>query len=122
LSGVIEKIQKRRFYPVPMSDGTTRHVMSLTGWHKVAMQDLKSPDAQLAFALGCCLVCENGERRFDREPDESPAAFALRLQDETTDLSFADISELVAAINKVTKTPNSEIIAKNSEPTDAPAS
>jgi hypothetical protein len=104
-----------------MADGSTRHVMPLIDWHKVAMQDLKSSDTQLAFALGCCLVRENGERRFERGPDESPAAFALRVQDETAELSFADISELVAAINKVTKTPDAEIVEKNSEATDVPA-
>lgn len=118
---VIDKIRKRRFYPVTLSDGSTRHVMSLTGWHKVAMQNLESPDSQLAFALGCCLVRENGERRFEREPDETPAAFALRVQDETAELSFADISELVTAINKVTKTPDAETLEKNLEPTAAPA-
>jgi hypothetical protein len=121
-TNLAEKLAKRRCFPVTMEDGSTRHVMPLLSWDKLAMNSLDAIDAKYGFAIGRCLVNENGGRCFERGAKESPAEFSMRVREETPELEYGDLVKLLEAINKVTNPPKAETLLGNSEPTGTPAS
>ena len=122
MSSVLDKIRRRRCYPVDLEHGETVHVRPLGGWDKLAINSLESPDEQLAYSIGRCLVNEDAERVMDRNADESAKEYIARVRLFTEDLSYADLAALATAISKVTKVPAAETLLKNSEPTITPDS
>lgn len=120
MTSVVDKIQKRRFFPVEL-DWITLHIRPMGAWERHDLRGLEYRD-QLVFAIGCCLVNEDRSRAFERQQNESVAEFVLRVRNATLDLSPDEVTLLTEAITKVTRPPPAETIAGNSEPTDAPAS
>lgn len=118
---VLAKIRKRNSYPVELSVGTV-HVRPLGYWEKASLSSINDPNARVQFIVGCCLVEADGSRAFAMSADETPAMFAGRVREATSDLDGDDISALADAVMKATKTPDMETVIKNSEPTDMPAS
>jgi hypothetical protein len=121
MKSIIERIQKRRKFPVLLDNGETLHVRPLGHWERGELKTLEGSD-QLVFTIGSCLVDENSGRVFERRKDEPLNEFIERVRETTTDLTSEDVDALVSAVSKVTQTPPAETALKKFDATDTPGS
>ena len=112
MSGVAEKIQKRRFYPVTI-DGETFHVRALSVADRRRIDAMSDVMQKSFFALGRGLCNEQGGELFPRENDEDDAGYATRIESLIPEIPTDTFNELGAAINRVGIVPRAEVIAKN---------
>jgi hypothetical protein len=121
MKSVLEKIQRRRFFPVEV-DGETVHLKSLGFQDALAIDSLADNGDKVLYALGCSLLEEDGVPAIKRGDGESVQQYVARVRELTVDMPPSIGKQLSEAITKITKTPSLDTIAKNSDPTDAPAS
>ena len=111
MSSVIQKLLKRRCYPVSIA-GEEMHLRMLTIGEGDVLDKLKDSEKTL-FAVGCSLVDADGKQQLPRQPDESYAAYAARLSMELADMGQDMLGELMSAILKLAKIPSPENLQKN---------
>jgi hypothetical protein len=103
-SSVIDRIQKRAFYPVKLVNGEEVHIRSLTRGQIRAVRLFANDEESVGFAIGCCLLEETGSPVFEIAEGESPKDFGKRVM-EAIDLP-ADIHDpLIEAIMKLSQAP-----------------
>lgn len=112
MSSVLQRLRKRRAYPVAIGDDTV-YVRALTTAEVDALLTFEGP-TQIAFTLGCALVNDAGEPEFPRQSGESFADFAKRVLPEFADLPQDVLSVLSQGIDRVSKPANSEALKKSS--------
>lgn len=112
MSQVIAKLRKRRFYPVDI-DGEKIHLRALLDSEHKEVESFTYETESFGFAIGCCLMNEDGTPVFTRVPDEDAKTFGARVLTEL-DLPDDTRSELSKAILKLqTGPPTIEALVKN---------
>lgn len=113
MTGVLDKLKKRRSYPVTI-DGETVNVRSLTIGELQRMESVEGDD-KAGFVLGCALLETDGQRSFIQGAEESDAEFGKRVLAASVDIPTDNLSALKDAINKLSNNiPPQETIRKNS--------
>lgn len=112
MSSVLQRLRKRRAYPVAIGEDTV-YVRALTTSEVEALLKFEGA-TQVAFTLGCALVNDAGEPEFPRQSGESFADFANRVLPEFSDLPQDVLSVLSQGIDRVSKPANSEALKKSS--------
>lgn len=112
MSSVLQRLRKRRAYPVSIGEDTV-YVRALTTAEVEALVKLEG-STQIAFTLGCALVNDAGEPEFPRQSGESFEAFANRVLPEFADLPQDVLTVLSQGIDKVSKPANAEALKKSS--------
>lgn len=76
--GLLEKIATRRNYPLTLAEGNTIQLCALT---IDEIERITAIPAELrnAFMLGSCLCEDDGRRAFEKQAEETDAAFAGRV-------------------------------------------
>lgn len=116
---IFDKLQKRAFYPFKMVNGETVHLCGLTFKQLRLLEPFKETDESNGYAIGCCLLNEDGSRAFMPEPGESPQDFGKRVLDKLNEgegLAFDLFEPIVEHILRITKEPTkhaAEAIIKN---------
>lgn len=109
---VIERLRKRRFYPITI-DGETVHVRALLSSELKELLTFKDEEESFGFAVGSSLLNEDGSTAFTRSSDESAKEFGARVL-TTLDLPTDTRAELSAKIVALSQGPkNAENLAKN---------
>jgi hypothetical protein len=113
MSGVLDRLKKKRGYPVVV-DGQTFHVRSLTIGEFKRYANVKD-DAKTGFVIGCALCCdENGDQEFPKlTPAESDVEWAARVLDELEDVPSENIRAISDGVAALSKTPSASAVAKN---------
>ena len=75
---VIDRLRKRRFYPVTI-DGETIHIRALLDSELALAEPFKYEQQSIGYAFGCALLNEDGSPVFTRETEESPQEFGDRV-------------------------------------------
>lgn len=93
MTSVRERIKRREKYPIDIGDGVTVYVRAMK--HSEAMEVVANVDTPEAtgFAIGCCLVEDDGTPVMTRIVGESFADFGSRVMSDL-DLS-TDIAGLI---------------------------
>jgi len=112
MTSLVERIQRRRFYPVPVA-GETFHVRALSIADRRRMDAIEDILDKSFFALGRGLCNGDGSEAFPRRPEEGDLDYARRMANELAEIPTDTFSELCAAINKIGIAPREEVIAKN---------
>lgn len=110
MSDVLNRIKKRRCYPVEVGGGTV-HVRSLTRGELDRMTALEK-DAKTDFVLGCVLVSSAGEPEFVPEEGESDVDFAKRIKAAVLDVDTETIAAITEAVGKIGKVTATEALEK----------
>lgn len=116
---IFDKLQKRAFYPFKMVNGETVHLCGLTFKQLRTLEPFKDTDESNGYAIGCCLLNEDGSRVFTQEPGESPQDFGQRVLtrlDDGDGFSFDLFNPIVERILKLSHRPSehaAEAIVKN---------
>jgi hypothetical protein len=113
---VLDRIQRRLKYPVELECGTV-YIRPLGYWDKAAVRTLSDVTDQVSYAVGRCLIEEDGTLVLEPGKDESAKEFALRVREISRYLSPKDIATLSEAITKITTAPPVEAVSKNSDAT-----
>lgn len=100
---VIDRLRKRRFYPVTI-DGEVVHIRAMLDSELKAVADFRDQDESVGFAFGCSLVNEDKSPVFTRLPEESPKQFGGRVLAEI-DLPSDTKAELTNKILKLSNGP-----------------
>jgi len=108
---MIEKLRKRRSYPVTIGEETV-HVRALTEGERTEVLPFKSEDSSFGFVIGCGLLNDAQEPEFVKAPGESPQDFGTRVLKEA-DLPTDTRTELATAILNLTSGPKREALVKN---------
>jgi hypothetical protein len=112
LSSVADRIRKRRFYPFTIA-GETVHLRGLTNSEHAEIEPFAMQDESTGFAIGCCLLNDDGSPVFTRSPDEPATQFGGRVLKEL-DLPDDTKSELTNKIISLAKgPPKLEEVIKN---------
>ena len=102
---VIDRLRKRRFYPVTI-DGETIHIRALLDSELKVVSEFQNEDESIGYAIGCSLVNEDQSAAFVRLGDESPKQFGARVLSEI-DLPSDTKAELTSKILKLSNGPPS---------------
>jgi hypothetical protein len=102
---VIDRLRKRRFYPVEI-DGEKIHIRAMLDSELKAVSDFRDQDESVGYAFGCSLVNEDSTAVFTRLTDESPQQFGARVLAEI-DLPSDTKAELTSKILKLSNGPPS---------------
>lgn len=109
---VIDRLQKRRFYPVEI-DGEKIHIRALLDSELKAVADFQNEDESIGFAIGCSLINEDKSAVFMRTAEESPKQFGARVLAEI-DLPSDTKAELTGKILRLSNgPPSAEDLKKN---------
>jgi len=106
---VLDKIKKRRFYPVDLGDGNIVNCRALTIGE---LRRLEALDKELKtpFVMGVALVDDKGATEFTKTGEESDVQFAERVREAIADVSTETISAISQAIGKIGKVPEVETV------------
>ena len=117
MSSVIERLRKRRYYPVQIGAETV-HVRALTipEIKAAAEIDATDPLAAVGYMIGCAVVDESGGPAVPKNDGESNIDYGNRVL-TTLDLPQDTLMELQAGIEKAGKVPAAKAIEKNLNPT-----
>ena len=111
MASVVERLRKRRFYPVPIN-GETVHVRALLQSELAESKPFQNEESSFGFVIGCGLLNEDGTPVCTRNADESAQAFGERVLAELN-LPNDTRTELSLAIIKLAKPPSHESLVKN---------
>lgn len=112
MSGVLNRLRKKRGYPVEI-EGETYHVRSLTLGELRRLEPLAA-ELKTGFVLGCALCSDaEGGQELPANDGEADAAWADRIGNELSDIPTQTIRELTESIAKVGTSPRVESIIKN---------
>ncbi len=119
MASVVERLRKRRFYPVTI-DGEIVHVRALLESESAEVKPFRDQDASFGFVIGCGLLNDDKSQAFARLTDEDAKTFGERV---LVDLNLPNDTriELAVAILKLAQPPSRESLIKNSERTTTPS-
>jgi hypothetical protein len=100
---MIERLKKRRCYPVPIGEDKVYCRALTIGELKTI--DTLSTELGLAFAIGCALVDDAGQPAIARQPTETHEAFAKRALECLTDVTADSLNAIQQAIKKLNDAP-----------------
>ena len=109
MATIAERLQKRRFYPVEIGDETV-HIRALLLSEKSRMMTFSNEPESYGFALGCCLLSDDGSPAFTQVAGEGDKDFGARVLAEL-DLPEDTTTEICGKIVMLAKGPPN--IAKN---------
>lgn len=111
MSTILDRIKKRRCYPVEIAGGTV-YVRALTRGELERVNKLPD-ELKTDFMIGCVLVEESGESVIPRNDGESDEEFCRRVAGHTADTDSETVSTILGAVSKIGKTPPAETLAGN---------
>lgn len=121
MATMLDRLRKRRCYPVALGNDEKVYCRSLTLGELQALEHLP-PDLTTPFAIGCALVDDVGQQEIPRmivadestgAPAETNEAFARRALAALTDVPSDSIRLISEAINKINTAPPVEDLVKN---------
>lgn len=112
MSTTIERLRKRRCYPVEI-DGEKIHIRALLTSEQSELMEIRDQDESFGYALGCALVNDDRSPVYTRVETESALQFGARVLTDI-DLPTDTRAELTDLILKLTAGPKSlETTVKN---------
>lgn len=115
MSKTLEKLLRRRCYPVKIGtgdDAPTVYIRALTLGEGAAVGNLDD-EARVYWTIGTALTEPDGSAAFPVEANEAPADYAKRMTGVLADLPNDTLAELMGAIIKLAKTPSQASLEKN---------
>ncbi len=100
---VIDKLRKRRFYPVVI-DGEAVHIRALLDSELKTVSDFQNEDESIGFAIGKSLINEDKSPVFEQIEGEEPKEFGKRVL-HAIDLPSDTKAELTSKILKLSNGP-----------------
>lgn len=118
--GVLEKIRKRRLYPVELPNGETIHIRSLR-FPELRRMAALAGEAKIGFVFGLALIEDDGSQVYEIGDGETDEAFGKRVAEAAEqDMDTQTLVAVKDAFEKLHKVPSVKVIAKNSEETSTP--
>ncbi len=114
-SEVIQHLRKRKRWPVEI-DGATVYVRALLESEHREVRKFDSEPESYGFAIGCCLLNDDGTTALSRNPGEEAKTFGARVLAEL-DLPLDTRAQLCDRIVRLAQVPPVETIVKNSNGT-----
>ncbi len=109
MSSILDRIKKRRCYPVPGLDVWVR-AMTRGELERAA----KLPDdLKTDFMLACVLVDEQGQPAISATAGESDEDLCRRVAAHTAETDSQTINEILSAVGRIGKPPSVETLAGN---------
>lgn len=100
---VIDRLRKRRKYPVEI-DGDTVHIRALLESELKIASDFRDDDESIGYAIGCAVLNDDGSQVFVMESAESSKQFGARVLAEL-DMPSDTKAELTTKILKLSQGP-----------------
>lgn len=112
MASVIDKLKKRRSYPITI-DGETFHIRAMTLGEMKRMESIDQEKA-VGFMLGSALVEPDTTRSFPQAEGETDEAFADRVAETLADTPSDTIRAIGDRVQKLNHSmPSQESLAKN---------
>lgn len=112
MSGVLDRLKKKRGYPVDI-DGETYYVRSLTVGELKRLEAVP-PAQKTGFVVGCALCTEaSGIAEFPQSDSESDVDWSNRVMEAISEVPTETIRALSDGVANISKTPKVETVAKN---------
>ena len=113
---IIERINKRAFYPLRLVNGETIHLRAVRNEHREAVQDFKDKEESVGYLIGMAVVSDNGDSEFVQSKEESASAFGERVLGLISEIGPDVREQIVKKIFQISNEPSSvqmEAIVKN---------
>jgi hypothetical protein len=113
---IIERINKRAFYPLKMVNGETIHLRAVRHEHREAVQDFKDKEESVGYLIGMAVVSDGGEPEFTKSADESAVDFGARVLALISEIGPDVREQIIKKIFQISNEPSSvqmEAIIKN---------
>lgn len=112
MSGVLDRLRKKRGFPVEI-DGETYFVRSPTIGELKRLESLEAND-KTGFLMGCALCVDaGGLPEFPKDDGETDPAWASRVLDSLSDVPTQTIRALSDGVAALNKAPKLEGVLKN---------
>ena len=114
MSSVMDRLRKRRHFPVKLDEESTVYVRPMTQG-EIWRMDAFNSDSRLmnGFCLACAVVDDAGQALCARNEGESDQDFAARGAEFFADIPTDTLSTLIEGIRDADKVPSVEKLAKN---------
>lgn len=103
MPSIIDRLKKRRCYPIPIGDDRI-HLRALT-IDELKTVDTLPPELAVPFAIGSALVTDAGQSELPRLPEEPSQAYAERIVDSLKDTPLDTINAIRDGIKKLNSEP-----------------
>lgn len=113
---IIDRINKRAFYPLKMVNGETIHLRAVRNEHREAVQEFKDKEESVGYMIGVAVVSDGGEPEFTKGPDESAFDFGARVLSLISEIGPDVREQIIKKIFQISNEPSSvqmEAIVKN---------
>ncbi len=110
MSKLIERIQKRKKWPVKLGEDTI-YIRALVKREQREAQEVSDPILRGYFIFGCILLEDDGSMTFTRAAGESPTDFAARVGEVMDSVPEDSQAAIANALTKAQTVPES--LAKN---------
>lgn len=112
MSGVLNRLKRKRGFPVVIDD-ETYYVRSPT-IGELRRLDAIPTDLKTGFLVGCTLCCgQDGSQESPQQDGESDEQWASRVMAELSDVPTETIRALSQGVASIGKIPSSESVVKN---------
>ena len=113
---IIERINKRAFYPLKMVNGETIHLRAVKNDKLTAARAFHEKEESVGYLIGLAAVSDAGQPEFEQRPDESDVEFGARILGLIADMGPDVREQIIKKIFQISNEPSSvqmEAIVKN---------
>jgi hypothetical protein len=113
---IIERINKRAFYPLRLVNGETIHLRAVRNEHRQAVQDFKDKEESVGYMIGMAVVSDGGEPEFTKSTGESAFEFGSRVLGLISEIGPDVREQIITKIFQISNEPSSvqmEAVIKN---------
>lgn len=113
---IIERINKRAFYPLKMVNGETIHLRAIRNEHRKAAHEFQDKEESVGYMIGVAVVSDSGEPEFTQQDGESAFDFGARVLGLISGIGPDVREQIIKKIFQISNEPSSvqmEAIVKN---------
>ncbi len=113
---IIERINKRAFYPLKMVNGETIHLRAVKNDKLNAAREFHEKEESVGYLIGLAVVSDAGNPEFEQKTDESNIEFGARVLSLIADMGPDIREQIIKKIFQISNEPSSvqmEAVIKN---------
>lgn len=116
MSTVLNKLKRRRSFPVILPTGDQITIRASTFGELTRVGKINDVASKVGFVLGVAILDDDGTNLFKQESGESDEQFGLRVVNEC-ELDIESVAVIRDELNKINTPPRQEVLQGNSEET-----
>ncbi len=113
---IIERINKRAFYPLKLVNGETIHLRAVKNEKLNAARQFHDKEESVGYLIGMAAVSDSGQIEFEKKAEETDIEFGARVLSLIVDMGPDVREQIIKKIFQISNEPSSvqmEAVVKN---------